>query len=137
MTTDAYLRQLRRLNAVILNHADEYEHLMDMATSITAPTDSDKVSSGSSDRLGNTVAKMVDYKKDLARMITERDKIVYQLEHMTDVTSYTILFRYYGLDESFMELARELHFSKTHICRLYHKALDQFEREYGMTYLTK
>lgn len=135
MTTHEYLKQIKRLNSIIVNHADEYEHLMALATSITAPTDGDRVKSSTMDKLGNTVAKMVDYSKGLAIMITERDKIIYQLEHMTDVTSYNILFRYYVIGDSFMDLARDMHYSKTHISRLYHKALELFEKEYGMTYL--
>jgi len=137
MTTDCYLKKVRYLNTIILNHADEYARLMDMATNIVAPTDSDAVQGSVSDRIGNTVAKMVDYSDGLAKMVTERDKIMYQLEYLPDVTSYNVLFRYYVLEESFMELSRSLNYSKTHIARLHRKALGEFEREYGATYLDK
>lgn len=137
MTTDAYLRKIRYYDAIIINHADEYQKLMGLATNIVAPIDSEYVQGSATDRIGNMVAKMVDTDSELSKIIVARKKIVKQLEQLSDVNSYNILFRYYALDQSFMELSRTLHYSKTHISRLYHKAIEEFEQKYGSTYLKK
>ena len=137
MTTDKYLKQIRRLNLIILNRAEEYENLMGAATNMVAPTDSEPSGGGAKDKIGNLVVNYVDTQRYLSDIMAKRDKILRQIENLSNETSYNILFRYYVLEESYTELSRNLNYSKTHVARLHHKALDEFEHKYGVEYLKK
>ena len=61
MNTKQYLNQVRRSDRMINNKLSEIYQLKTLATSISVATDGDRVqSSGNKDRMGNTVARLVD-----------------------------------------------------------------------------
>ena len=70
MTTKEYLNQIDRLNRMIDNKLSEIYQLKTLVCSISVATDSEKVkSSGSQDKMGDTIAKIVDMEKEADKMI--------------------------------------------------------------------
>ena len=74
MDIKEYLNQIQRYEKVINNKLEEIEHLKSLATSISASAYGiERVqTSGSQDKIGDTIAKLVDAQRELAdRKIAE------------------------------------------------------------------
>lgn len=136
MTTQAYLSQAKRFDRMTMNKVQEIERYKDLLYSTTASTKQDVVqSSGDKDKLGSFVAKIVDLEKELDYVNMSREKIIEQIEGMSDPDVYQVLYSKYISDCSLNEIARLIHMSKTHIYRLHDKAIAEFEEKYGKYYL--
>ena len=84
MDTKQYLGQIERLDRMIQNKLSEIAQLKHMATSITAaPKEVNVQVSSGKDRLGNTVAKLIDLEKETDRLVDEyidkRKRIIEQI----------------------------------------------------------
>lgn len=140
MDTKSYLRQIERLDRMIQNKLTEIYQLKTMASNVTVANDRERVqTSADKDRLGATVAKLIDLENETDALIDElvnkKTHIIWQMEHMADIMHYRVLFeRYVGKNE-FNKIADGMNCSYRHITRLHGEALNEFEKLYGDEYL--
>ena len=140
METKKYLGQIERLNRQIQNKLVEIYQLRTMACSVTVSTDKERVqSSGDKDKLGATVAKIVDLKNqtdDLIQSFTEkRNRIIAQIDSVDDMDLYHVLSLRYVSSCTFEEIAERTHWSLRKVFTLHEKAIKEFEFLFGHEYL--
>lgn len=137
MNTKEYLRQIEKLRRQINNDLSEIKRLKELVCSIKAVSnDKESVqSSGSQDRLGDSVARIVDAEADAYRAIEnyikERNRIIAQIESIEDAVLYDILFKRFVQSKTFEEMSDEMSYSMRQILRLYDEAIKNFEEKYG------
>ena len=140
MVTKEYLGQLERLDKMIQNKLSEIYQLKTMACSVTVSNDSERVqTSADNDRLGNTIAKIVDLEKETDKLIDsfidKRNHIIEQIDGMEDINMYHVLSSRYIGKKTFAVIASEMNYSRMQIKRIHDKALLEFEKLYGNEYL--
>ena len=109
MTTKQYLKQIERLDLMIENKLSEVYNLKAMAVSISSPSNADRVqSSGSYDKIGDKVARLVDMENEIDRLVDvyvdTRKKIIAQIDAMENKNSYSILTDVYVKRIPFKEI---------------------------------
>ena len=140
MVTKEYLGQLERLDKMIQNKLSEIYQLKTMACSVTVSNEKERVQTSSDkDRLGSTVAKIVDLEKETDRLvdsfIDKRNHIIGQIDGLDNVDYYNVLsMRYVGRD-TYEEIANKTNWSIRKVFSMHGEALKEFERLYGREYL--
>jgi hypothetical protein len=140
MTTKQYLGQISRLDKMIQNKLAEIYQLKSMACSVSVSSDCDRVqSSHEMDRLGSTVAKIVDLEQETDKLVDDflakRKHIVGQIDEIKNSDYYQILSLRYVHSETFEGIANKTHWSIRKVFSLHGEALLEFERLYGRQYL--
>ena len=140
MDTKKYLGQIERLDRMIENKLSEIYQLKKMACSVTVSNEKERVqTSPDMDRLGNTVAKIVDLEKETDRLVDEfvdkRNHIISQIDGMGNIDYYHVLSMRYVGRKTFDKISENTGWSKRHVLRLHGQALLAFERLYGKEYL--
>lgn len=108
-----YLLRLEQCDARINAMQDKLDSLYDQATRITPTLKQDIVSGGGNhDKVGDTVAKIVDLRNEINRQIDYyvdlQEEANGLLNKLTDNVHYTILYRRYMLGDSFAQIAAEI-----------------------------
>ena len=140
METKQYLNQIERLEKQIQNKLSEIYQLKTMACSVTVSnSDGERVqTSTDKDRLGSTVAKIVDLEKETDRLVDEfvdkRNHIIGQIDNMENADYYHILSLRYVSRDTFDNIADKTGWSKRHVLRIHGQALLEFEKKYGSEY---
>ena len=142
MTTKEYLGQISRLNRMINNKLTEIAQLKDMAASISAPQNGDRVQTTPNfDKIGTKYAKIDEMERKIDGMVDElvdkKEKIIQQIDSMEDENTYNILFERYIEKKTFEVIATEMKYSWRQVVRLHGTALKQFEKKYGEGYLNQ
>ena len=142
MTTKEYLGQISRLNRMINNKLTEIAQLKDMAASISAPQNGDRVQTTPNfDKIGTKYAKIDEMERKIDGMVDElvdkKEKIIQQIDAMEDENTYNILFARYIEKKTFEVIATEMKYSWRQVIRLHGTALKQFEKKYGEGYLNQ
>lgn len=109
----AYLLRLEQCDARINAMQDKLDSLYDQATRITPTLKQDIVSvGGNHDKVGDTVAKIVDLRNEINRQIDyyvdlqqEANELLNKLQ---DNVYHTILYRRYMLGDTFAQIAAEI-----------------------------
>lgn len=141
MTTKEYLSQISRLNRVVENKFEEIKQLRELSQSVKSIDNTrERVDTTPNfDKIGTAVSKIDELERDLDTMIDEyvnkKNKIIMQIDSMEDETLYTILFSRYVEKKTFEKIATETSYCYRQITRLHGKALREFEKKYGETYL--
>lgn len=141
MTTKQYLSQIGRYERMIDDKLTELYRLRQIASSISISVSDDKImSSGSQDKMGDAVAKIVDLEKSVEDTITKytetRQKIIMQIDNMPDINVYSVLFNRYVANKSFEKIADSIGYSVRQTIRIHGIALQEFEKIYGSEYLS-
>lgn len=143
-STKDYLRQIERLDRMIQNKLSEIYQLKTMACSVTVSNEGERVqTSGDKDRLGATVAKIVDLEHETDSLVDSfidiRGKIIEQIDSMIniDVNMYHVLSCRYVGKKNFNYIADEMGYTRMQINRIHGKALIEFEKLYGNEYLSQ
>lgn len=139
MDTKQYLNQIERLDKQIQNKLSEIYQLKAMACSVTVSNENDRVQTSSDkDRLGSTVAKIVDLEKETDQLVDEfvekRSHIISQIDSMENVDYYHILSLRYVSRNTFDSIAEKTGWSIRQTFRIHGQALLEFEKEYGAEY---
>nr|DAH54774.1 MAG TPA: Protein of unknown function (DUF1492) [Bacteriophage sp.] len=142
MTTKEYLGQISRLNRMINNKLTEIAQLKDMAASISAPQNGERVQTTPNfDKIGTKYAKIDEMERKIDCMVDElvdkKEKIIQQIDSMEDENTYNILFARYIEKKTFEVIATEMKYSWRQVVRLHGTALKQFEKKYGEGYLNQ
>lgn len=140
MDTKTYLHQIERLDRMIQNKLSEIEQLKHIATSITiAPKEVNVQTSSDKDRMGSSVAKLLDLEKETDRLVDDyiykRKRIIEQIDSIGDTNMYHVLSERYIMRKDLSVIAVEMGYSFKQVCRIHGNALVEFERLYGKEYL--
>lgn len=142
MTTKEYLNQIERLDKMITNKLSEIYQLKIMACSITVSGDSERVqTSGNQDKLGSTIAKIVDLEREtdelVDSLVDKRKEILIQIDNMKNIDHYDVLHKHYVERRTFQDIADSENWSIRQVFNIHGRALQEFEKMYGDTYLHK
>lgn len=136
MTTEEYLNQAIRCERMIRNKMTEIQRYRDLATSVTVENNPNKVqTSGSKDKLGEFMARVVDMEVEVARLKNTRETIIRQIESIEDADFYQILYSKYIDGDNLFTIKDIIHCSKSTVYVLHEKALAEFESKYGKLYI--
>lgn len=140
MTTKDYLNQISRLNRMINNKLVELAQLKELACSISAVSNEERVmATPNFDKIGTKQAKIDEIERNIDAMVDDyiikRDKIISQIDSMEDENVYNVLFSKYIEKKTFEVIATEMNYSWRQTIRLHGIALKRFEEKYGATYL--
>lgn len=140
MNTKQYLEQIERLDRMIQNKLSEINQLQCMATSITVPPkDVNVQTSGDKDRMGSTVAKLVDLERELDllvdSMIEKKKVIIGQIESLENTDEYHILTEKYVNRKDWNVISVEMGYSYRNVITIHNKAMENFENMFGNTYM--
>lgn len=140
--TKRYLGQIRHLDNIIDNRIKERSRLRERITSISTEIRGDHVQiSGTKDRVGDAVAKLVDLEREIDelvdKLIDKRRVITEQLESLSEPDYYQILYLRYVERKSFCEISCDLNRPERTIKRIHDKGMEDFESRYGTTYMKK
>lgn len=141
MTAKQYLSQVERLNKMISNKLSEIYQVKSMALNISVLNEEDKVqTSGSKDRIGDMVSKMVDLEKEAQEYVNTytdlRRKVIMQIDSMPKETHYKVLFAKYIEHKTFDVISEEMGYSWRQIIRIHGAALAEFEKMYGTEFVS-
>ena len=133
MDTKQYLSQIERLDKMIQNKLSEIYQLKTMACSVTASNDSERVQTSSDkDRLGSTVAKIVDLEKETDRLVDRfvdlKKEIMSIISMIKSERHREILFKKYLEQKSLYEIAEELGMTDRGCKKAHKRALEEFEK---------
>jgi hypothetical protein len=142
MTTKEYLNQIERLDKMITNKLSEIYQLKIMACSITVSGNSERVqTSGNQDKLGSTIAKIVDLEREtdelVDSLVDKRKEILRQIDNMKNIDHYDVLHKHYVERRTFQDIADSENWSIRQVFNIHGRALQEFEKMYGDTYLHK
>lgn len=140
MDTKTYLKQIERLDRQIQNKLSERVLLKSIALNISAPMKNDKITSTKHpDRLGDTVAKIVDLEKEIDALVDKyidrRKTIISQIDRIDDTDMYHVLSLRYVAKKNFPEISEQTGWSLRQTKRIHGRALETFESTFGYSYL--
>lgn len=140
MTTKEYLSQIRMFDKRIRRKTDEVDRLRNVAISIGMDITKERVqTSGSKDRVGNSVSAIVDAQNDALRCVAEciktRSIIVDQISTMDKMIYSDVLYLRYVEGKKYRHIADELSYSEDYVIHAHTEALAAFEEKYGKEYL--
>lgn len=116
--TQIYLEQVRRFDTMIQNKLIEKQQWMEMATSITANTDGERVqSSGAKSKMAAAVIKCVDMQAEIDSLVDKlieiKKEVIQTIEQLNSPIEYNLLHMRYIQYKSLQEIA------------------DHYKKEYG------
>lgn len=136
MQTREYLMQIVRFDRMIENRKMEIEQLRSIATSTTIPPKDVNVKiSSDKDKMGNTVVKIVELEKETSVIISQRSKILRQIENIPDAKMYEVLYQKFVDNKPNKEIKLENITSVRRVQQILNDALAKFESMYGYQYL--
>ena len=140
MDTKQYLSQIERLDKMIQNKLSEIYQLKTMACSVTVSNEKERVQTSSdNDRLGSTVAKIVDLEKEtdmlVDKFIDKRSHIISQIDGLDNIDYYRVLSMRYVARDTFETIAKKTNWSIRRVFSIHGDALKEFEKLYGSEYL--
>lgn len=132
MTAEEYLNRYRRLNAYIDCKLEQIAQLRALAARVS-PTRGSGNTGNTSDRVGITVAKIVDLERkidvEIDKLIGIREEITGTISQIEDVDIRTILEYRYINGWSWRRIAAKMHYTEKHVTGYLHrKALHEIEK---------
>ena len=139
MDTKQYLNQISRLDRMIQNKLAEISQLRELAMSISAVKNEERVQTTPNfDKIGTAYCKIEEMEEKLDKLIDEyvdkKNLIISQIDGIENETYYEILFARYIEKKTFEKIADEMTYSWRQVIRLHGRALQEFEKKYGNTY---
>lgn len=143
MTTKTYLQQLRHFKRMIENKSAEVFKLRQIAYGMSIRPQEIRVqTSAEPDRIGATVAKIVDLENEIDAIVTiyieKRNTIIRQIESLGDdsesIENIDVLTCRFVNEMDFKEIPDVVAMSRRKMFYVYGRALDAFEKKYGREY---
>lgn len=130
-----YLWRVRKLQQKIDDQMLEVARLQMLATGLRALSNGDKVQSSPTNTMENSIMRLLSAEEELNAtihvMLTEKQRIVAQINSLSDEECIRILTLYFILDMSFSRIEKEIDgMSRRTIFRLYDKGLTEFEQKF-------
>ena len=123
-----YLQQIKLQDARIDRNIEELDNLRSMTTKITATWKDDVVSgTGNQDKLGATVAKIIDLQNEINRDIdayVDMKRSVWNLlEKIQNPDQLQVLYKRYFKYEHWEQIACEMNMTYRNVCYIHGRAL--------------
>ena len=139
MDTKQYLQQIERLDKMIQKKLSEIYQLKTMACNVTVSNDSERVQTSSDkDRLGSTVAKIIDLEKETDRLVDSfidlKKETMLIIRMIKSERHREILFKKYLEQKSLYEIAEELGMTDRGCKKAHKRALEEFEKNKNTIY---
>lgn len=133
MDTKKYLNQIERLEKQIQNKLSEIYQLKTMACSVSVSNEKDRVqTSPDKDRLGSTVAKIVDLEKETDKLVDEyvklKKEVLHRISMLNNSKQKYILVQKYIKYKSIYTIAEELGMTDRGCKKTHKKALEELEK---------
>lgn len=129
MTAKQYLSRLRQIETRI-EHKQQELAMLDTAAQRITPSAGGAGGGGSSDKVGNTIARKVDLEReidaDIDELVDKRDKIINQIHEMDNPEYMRILFARYVKHMPLKRIAEDMHYAYPSIRRMHGWALQAF-----------
>ena len=129
MCPKKYLQQIKKCEDQIDNKIAEVSKLREMATSITSTLKEDVVqTSGSGDKLGEAVSKILDLENEINAEIDKLVDIKKEIMGVIDALNEphsTLLYKRYFQFKKWEEIAIEMNYSYRQITRMHGRALQK------------
>lgn len=128
MAAKEYLQQVRLYDAHISNRMEELSRLKDLVYHITPSLRGDTVcGGGSKDRLGNTVAKIIDLEAEINRAvdayIDKKREISKTIDQITNPDQVQVLHKRYFEYMTWEQIACDMHMTYRNVCYIHGRAL--------------
>ena len=128
MKAKEYLMQVERIERIIRNKREEIFRLRNSVESTTAINTGERVmSSGSQDKLGDTITKMVlmqdEISADIEILLIKRREVIATIDQVGDAELIDLLYRRYCLFKSWEQIACEMNYTYRWVTKLNGKAL--------------
>ena len=140
MTTQEYLRQVEKLDAIIKNKQERVEYLRATLLGKGIDYSSERVKTSPQDRFSATISEYLDEEKKISRLLVQllekRNEIVSEIEHL-NTKYYNVLYMRYVKMMQFKEIMDEMHISEQTVFKYHRKALQEFEKLWGDKYMKK
>lgn len=122
MTAKEYLSQVRKIDIMINYKQRQLDELKHTADSVTANASSERVqSSGTQDRVGQIVARIVDLQneinRDIDRLVDIKREIMSVVDQL-DPTSIELVTKRYFEFKTWEQIAKEMNYSKQWVCSI-------------------
>ena len=125
MTAKEYLSQYRWLNAKIDSEIEQARRMRELASSVSSSCGGG--SGGTSDKVGNAVAKLVDLENrinaDIDKLVAIKHEIEDVISCVEDERLQTLLRLRYINGKTWEQIAVSMSYSYMHICRIHGIAL--------------
>lgn len=126
--TKKYLSQVYNLNCRIENKKSERDQLRELAMSVSSFSNRERVqTSGSQDKMGDTVAKILDLETEITASIVEylgkKEEVIRTIESVENTNMYNLLYKRYVDGKTLTTIADEMGFSEDYIKHLHGDAL--------------
>lgn len=133
MTAKEYLQQIEILDELIEAKQVELFQLRRLATSVTVPTDREAVqTSGTSDKVGEMVVKIVDLENEINEMIDDfidrKIKCINIIDQIKPPLYHKVLHKHYVQYKPLTDIASEISYSYQYILEIHAKALQEVEK---------
>lgn len=128
-----YLERIKWQDVLIESKLEELYTLQDMAKRITPVMNTaGAVAGGNQDKLGATIAKIVDLQEEINRdvdiLVDKKREATALLKKVGKPEYYRVLHKKYILFESLEQIATEMRYSYRGICYLHGRALQAFDK---------
>lgn len=123
-----YLQQIKKLDVHIDSLLEQVAHLKAMSLKITTTLRQDVSSgSGSQDKIGDAIAKIIDLENEINQNIDEyvdkKREICAVIEKVENPDQAALLHKRYLLYEPWEQIAIELHCTYRNVCYIHGRAL--------------
>lgn len=127
-TAVQYLKQIKRIDNMIIKKHEEVNSLRSLAGSTAMNTDLTCIqSSGSKDKIGNTCAKIADLcteiNQDILSFVNKKTDVMHTIDRLENLEERRLLYCRYFQYMSFVEIAREMNLSERHVYRVHKTAV--------------
>lgn len=127
--TKRYLSQVYALNCRIENKKSERDQLRELSTSVSSFTNTERVQTSSNqDKMGDTVAKIVDLETEITATIVEylskKEEVIKTIESVENINMYNLLYKRYVEGKPLTYIAEEMGFSEDYVKHLHGDALN-------------
>lgn len=138
MTTQTYLRQIEKLDAVIRNKEERVKYLRHTLLGHGIDYSKERVQTSPQDKFSAIISEYLDEEKEISNLLVtlvrRRNGIVGQLEQL-DTKHYKVLYARYVKLKSFKQIMDEMDVSEQTVY-LYHKnGLKEFEDKFKDDYI--
>lgn len=126
--TKEYLGRVKRLTGLIAAKQGEVEHLKNIALSITANSEGERVkSSAKPDKMAEAVTGYVEAQREIDELVTSlfaaRREIVEVIDKLESQLYYIVLSMHYLQGKSFVDIAEATHYSYDYILEVHRTAV--------------
>lgn len=126
-----YLNRIKWYDVLIDSKLEEMERLNDLVRRIT-PSMSGAAGGGNGDKLGDTVAKIVDLQDEINRNIDDfvnlKSEASAMMEQVKQPEYYHVLHKRYVLFQTFERISNDMGYSYRTVLNLHGRALQAFEK---------